>query len=279
MLQGTGKRAQLDGYTSAGKTGTAQKIDPATGRYSATQLIASFVGFAPINNAAITVLVQLDSPAGSHEGGSVAAPVFKRVAEQVLAYRNVPHDLALPAGALRASRRTQVDADREDIADLNPVQMDASDNAAQTEPAWPSTVAADSSISNPVSNGAGVGLLAASAKPVGASSAPASERSGLPTVELAEDKNLPVPNLAGKSVREVIRSACSWASARCWWDRASFTSKCPLRVRSYAMAERLRCALAAPSACGRCGRAGRPNRKASSTSYKCCRCLLNHWNR
>ena len=65
---GTGKLAQLDGYTTAGKTGTAQKIDPATGRYSATQLIASFVGFAPINNPAVTILVQLDSPRGRARG-------------------------------------------------------------------------------------------------------------------------------------------------------------------------------------------------------------------
>src|SRR6202021_1432895 len=86
VLDGTGKLARLDGYTAAGKTGTAQKIDPATGRYSATQLIASFVGFAPINNPALTILVQLDSPVGLHEGGSVAAPVFQHIHEQVLPY-------------------------------------------------------------------------------------------------------------------------------------------------------------------------------------------------
>ncbi len=103
VLNGTGKLARLDGYTTAGKTGTAQKIDPATGRYSATQLIASFVGFAPINNPALTILVQLDSPSmGSHMGGAVAAPVFKRVAEQALAYLNVPHDLPITTKALRA---------------------------------------------------------------------------------------------------------------------------------------------------------------------------------
>src|ERR1019366_3759950 len=69
VLNGTGKRAQLDGYTSAGKTGTAQKFDIATGHYSAHQLIASFVGFAPINNPAVTILVTLDSAIGLHEGG------------------------------------------------------------------------------------------------------------------------------------------------------------------------------------------------------------------
>src|SRR5579863_10027347 len=69
ILNGTGPLAHLDGWTAAGKTGTAQKIDPNTARYSPNQLIASFSGFAPINNPAITVLVSLDSPVGLHEGG------------------------------------------------------------------------------------------------------------------------------------------------------------------------------------------------------------------
>jgi cell division protein FtsI (penicillin-binding protein 3) len=92
VLYGTGRRAILDGYTVAGKTGTAQKIDPRTGAYSHTNYIASFAGFAPINNPAITVEVILDSPQGDHEGGGAAAPVFARIAQQTLEYLNVPHD-------------------------------------------------------------------------------------------------------------------------------------------------------------------------------------------
>jgi cell division protein FtsI (penicillin-binding protein 3) len=95
VLRGTGKSAILDGYTSAGKTGTAQKID-ASGRYSHQKHIASFAGFAPVNNPAVTVLVVLDSPAGGYPrdgGGVTAAPVFSRIAQQVLAYMNVPHDV------------------------------------------------------------------------------------------------------------------------------------------------------------------------------------------
>jgi cell division protein FtsI (penicillin-binding protein 3) len=95
VLHGTGTPAHLDGWTSAGKTGSAQKIDPTTGRYSPTQYIASFTGFTPINNPAVTILVSLDSPVGLHEGGEVAAPVFKRIAEQVLAYLDVPRDVPL----------------------------------------------------------------------------------------------------------------------------------------------------------------------------------------
>ena len=92
VLFGTGRRAILNGYTSAGKTGTAQKVDPATGRYSKTEYVATFVGFAPVNNPALTILVSIDSPRGLHQGGQVSAPVFNRVAQKVLAYLNVPHD-------------------------------------------------------------------------------------------------------------------------------------------------------------------------------------------
>jgi cell division protein FtsI (penicillin-binding protein 3) len=97
VLRGTGKKAILDGYSSAGKTGTAQKID-ASGHYSHRRHIASFSGFAPVNNPAVTVLVVLDSPAGGYPrdgGGEAAAPVFARIAQQVLAYLNVPHDVEL----------------------------------------------------------------------------------------------------------------------------------------------------------------------------------------
>jgi cell division protein FtsI (penicillin-binding protein 3) len=97
VLEGTGKPAHLDGYTAAGKSGTAQKIDPATGRYSKTQYNSSFVGFAPVNNPVISILVVLDSPVGPHHGGEVGGPVFKRVAEQVLAYRDEPHDVPAPS--------------------------------------------------------------------------------------------------------------------------------------------------------------------------------------
>ena len=96
VLHGTGRKAVLEGYTSAGKTGTAQKVDPATGVYSRTKYVGSFAGFAPINNPAITVAVILDSAVGLHQGGQVAAPVFQRITQQVLEYMHVPHDLELP---------------------------------------------------------------------------------------------------------------------------------------------------------------------------------------
>ena len=83
-LNGTAKAAQLDGYTAAGKTGTAQKIDPKTRTYSTTKHVASFVGFAPVNNPAVVIIVVIDEPVGAYHGGDVAAPVFRQIAEQVL---------------------------------------------------------------------------------------------------------------------------------------------------------------------------------------------------
>ncbi|MDQ1707463.1 MAG: hypothetical protein QOJ88_674 [Pyrinomonadaceae bacterium] len=83
-LNGTAKKAQLDGYTAAGKTGTAQKIDPKTRTYSSTKFVASFVGFAPVNNPAVVIIVVIDEPGGSYHGGDVAAPVFREIAEQIL---------------------------------------------------------------------------------------------------------------------------------------------------------------------------------------------------
>lgn len=118
VLNGTGKLAHLDGWTSAGKTGSAQKIDPATGRYSPTQLIASFTGFAPINNPAVAILVSLDSPIGPHEGGMVAAPVFKRIAEQVLPYLDVSRDVPMSQQLLQASYKKKSQSNPETLEDF-----------------------------------------------------------------------------------------------------------------------------------------------------------------
>jgi len=108
ILDGTGRFARLDGWTAAGKTGTAQKIDPSTGRYSRTQFIASFTGFAPINNPAVTILISLDSPVGLHEGDPRRAPIFKRVAEQVLPYLDVPRDVPVTAKLVQASYKQEI---------------------------------------------------------------------------------------------------------------------------------------------------------------------------
>ena len=92
-LRGTAKAAQLDGYSAAGKTGTAQKIDPKTRAYSATKHVASFVGFAPVSNPQVVIIVVVDEPAGAYHGGDVAAPVFREVAELILPGLGVMPDI------------------------------------------------------------------------------------------------------------------------------------------------------------------------------------------
>jgi len=94
-LHGTAKAAQLDGYSAAGKTGTAQKIDPKTRSYSATKHVASFVGFAPVSNPQVVIIVVIDEPAGAYHGGDIAAPVFREVAEQILPILGVMPDIEL----------------------------------------------------------------------------------------------------------------------------------------------------------------------------------------
>jgi cell division protein FtsI (penicillin-binding protein 3) len=92
ILEGTGKKARMNGYSAGGKSGTAQKIDPSTGRYSPNQYVASFTGFAPLNTPALAILVALDSPVGPHFGGDTAGPIFRHIGERALAHLGVPHD-------------------------------------------------------------------------------------------------------------------------------------------------------------------------------------------
>jgi len=92
-LRGTARKAQVEGYSAAGKTGTAQKIDPQSHGYSATKYIGSFVGFAPASNPAVVIIVVIDEPKGAYHGGDVAAPVFKEIAEQILPELSVTPDI------------------------------------------------------------------------------------------------------------------------------------------------------------------------------------------
>ena len=92
---GTGTGAAVDGYRVAGKTGTAQKVDPATHGYSAKKRTASFVGFVPLDKPRLTILVVVDEPTTSPYGGIVAAPAFSAIAQQTLCYLKVPADHAM----------------------------------------------------------------------------------------------------------------------------------------------------------------------------------------
>ena len=173
ILNGTGKPARLDGWTAGGKTGSAQKIDPATGRYSRNKLIASFTGFAPLNNPAVTILISLDSPEGLHEGGQVAAPVFKRIAEQVLAYLDVPRDVPLNGGLMQAGYRRNQSLDVKGLEESAPVDFSA-------QPDTPPVRAAGQDKTQ-------TGVLTV-------------------TVAVGEGGNIPVPDLRGQTMRDVTRA-------------------------------------------------------------------------
>jgi cell division protein FtsI (penicillin-binding protein 3) len=96
VLTGTGRRAQLNGYTSAGKTGTAWKVDTARKTVDSSRYVSSFIGMAPADDPRIVIAVIMDEPkSGARDGGTVAAPVFQAIAQQILEEMKVPHDAPL----------------------------------------------------------------------------------------------------------------------------------------------------------------------------------------
>src|SRR6266542_1318431 len=133
VLHGTGKRALLIGYSSAGKTGTAQKVDPATHAYSRTKYVGSFAGFAPVNSPAITVAVVLDSAVGLHQGGQISAPVFTRITQQVLEYLHTPYDLEIPASRQVLFARSKTND--KDLEEGSPDHPGETIEAAEAAPA------------------------------------------------------------------------------------------------------------------------------------------------
>jgi cell division protein FtsI/penicillin-binding protein 2 len=202
VLRGTGRKAILEGYSSAGKTGTAQKIDPATGRYSHRQHIASFSGFAPVNNPAVSILVVLDSPATYPRdgGGDVAAPVFARVAQQVLAYMNVPHDVEL-----QDSRRLQLRAkvSKEDMNEAAPEHIGEEAESANASESTGVQQPPQKPIGVPavVKGGLSTANTAASVIPV---SAPIAAKG---TVVLDVVGGVEVPDFHGKPLRTALEEA------------------------------------------------------------------------
>jgi cell division protein FtsI (penicillin-binding protein 3) len=161
VLNGTGRSAALNGYSAAGKTGTAQKVDPLTHTYSHTKHVASFAGFAPVNNPAISVAVIMDSPVGAYHGAAVSAPIFKEVAQQVLEYLGVPHDQPMKDDANAAGADDGGDSGTpEDSADLQALfaeinNLPADDPLRNGDNTQPAAVSADGA-SNGVSTTAAV---------------------------------------------------------------------------------------------------------------------------
>jgi cell division protein FtsI (penicillin-binding protein 3) len=168
-LHGTAKKAQLDGYSAAGKTGTAQKIDPKTRAYSKTKFVGSFVGFAPVSNPQVVIIVVMDEPAGAYHGGDVAAPVFREVAENILPILGVMPDIEIKS---EPDLIAQTDQDAERTEKLRDEQARAEEERKATLPTVDS-------------NGG---------------------RGGEVVYAVATRKAIVMPDLRGRSVRDVART-------------------------------------------------------------------------
>ena len=174
VLHGTGKAAKLKGYTSGGKTGTAQIFDAHTRTYT-HNYNGSFIGFAPVANPAIVVVVTLNGTSGgsSGYGGAVAAPVFREVATAALRILNVPKDLP----------------DDDQVIDNEPVDVDDL-SIAGLDPA------------------AGSELVSLNPPDLAQGDAPQGQALFVgPTVASNVALGPRVPNFMGKSMREVIQQA------------------------------------------------------------------------
>jgi len=227
VLEGTGRKAILEGYTSAGKTGTAQKVDPATGAYSKTKYIGSFAGFAPVNNPQIVVAVILDSAVGLHQGGQVSAPVFRRVTQQVLEYLHTPHDLPLaPQHQLLLAQVKMKDKDLEEGTPDHPGEpLETAEVNGDTMPSSASkpSVAREPSPANTRSDGNVVQATIRQNESMPGEAVPSGPASNEDVADAAalqakipatgtvvldvEQGGIEVPSFVGKTVRGAVESA------------------------------------------------------------------------
>ena len=214
VLFGTGKSSQLNGYSSGGKTGTAQKIDPVTHTYSKTMHIGSFAGFAPVNDPVISMAIVLDSPKGAYYGADVSAPVFAEVAQQVLEYLGVPHDIDLrPAAATKSAKPITEDDASHDESDINAL-YDAVNDLPNDDPLRAAPTPIQNAAAQPASK-APNSNPPASAPPQSSSNQPAASQPGASaqptskTVAIGDANHLRVPSLLGLPVRKVIEQAAA----------------------------------------------------------------------
>jgi cell division protein FtsI (penicillin-binding protein 3) len=222
VLYGTGKQAQLNGYSSGGKTGTAQKIDPVTHTYSKSMHIASFAGIAPVNNPVISVAVVIDNPkGGAYYGAAVSAPVFQEVAQQVLEYLGVPHDIEVHAPRVKMTPQPVIaEDDAHEQGDVNamfaaindlpmddPLRAEPAQAAATTEPAGQPVEQA----TNKPMNTAAKGVSAVSHDVSGPdqTAGPQGNAKASNEVTVSDAKKLKVPSLVGLPMRQVIVHAAA----------------------------------------------------------------------
>ena len=219
VLFGTGKQAQLDGYSSGGKTGTAQKIDPVTHTYSKTMHIASFAGFAPVNNPVISVAVVIDSPKGRilrRRGlrarlcrGGAAGP---RISRRAARHRSAPRRYGLKKDAPVTEDDSSTQG--EDIQAL----YDAANDLPSDDPlrAAPARIGRHDSARRPASRHSrcrfqsrrfAMQPVRHTGTTVRATTQIERRRLAANTVVIADAGQLRVPSLIGLPVRKVIEQA------------------------------------------------------------------------
>jgi cell division protein FtsI (penicillin-binding protein 3) len=236
VTEGTGKAAALNGYSSAGKTGTANKVDLATHTYSHTKLVASFAGFAPVSNPAISVTVVIDTPTvgPSKYGAAVSAPVFATVAQQVLEYLGVPHDQPLKTQKemmVAQKDATAEEAPSENTADLaamfddvnslpadDPLLAQANAKAAGAEAEKPvamvkpavgraDDVAKLTPVKEVASFGSGSGGGSKTTEAPAVMAKPLAAAKGKAAVVVNAALRVPVPSFEGAALRSVVEKA------------------------------------------------------------------------
>jgi cell division protein FtsI (penicillin-binding protein 3) len=243
VVEGTGRRGALNGYSAGGKTGTAQKIDPVTRTYSHTKLVASFAGFAPVSNPAISVAVIIDTPTvGTRYGAETSAPVFAEVAQEVLEYLGVPHDQPLKTKKeiMVAEKDAAIeDGPSENTADLtamfddvnslpedDPLRKTANvvpaETAANEKPVAPSKASPSAGAlsllptkvlaafrSDHADSTAASGDAASSAKTTAPKALPVVQAKGAGAVVVDAGLRVPVPSFEGAGLRGVVERADS----------------------------------------------------------------------
>src|SRR5229473_513532 len=133
VREGTGHHAAIPGYEVAGKTGTAQKMDPSTRRYSHAPGILSFVGFAPADDPRIAMIVLLDEPKNEKWGSEAAAPIFAAIGREALPHLNVPPRGTMPVHLLRVEAESPAPAGM--AVPVRRVSLDADPDAPAAMPA------------------------------------------------------------------------------------------------------------------------------------------------
>ena len=216
VLYGSGKPAQLNGYSAGGKTGTAQKIDPATHRYSKTMHIASFAGIAPVNNPVIAIAVVMDDPkVGSYYGTAVSAPVFAEVAQPILEYLGVQHDEEIQPPKTKAKPEKPVrEDDHDDQADVDALYAAVNDLPKDDPLRTAPEPSPDPAPVPPAQN------FVASTQPAGKSADPHANSPAAPDVVANQPpqqssvvrntaQQIKVPSLIGLPMRRVIETAAN----------------------------------------------------------------------